>query len=59
MRGFRDLKVLFKYLISFDIYKSKYIFRFLYTIFNKKLFNILYLIESNNIINIISNNSYI
>ena len=59
MRDFEDLKVLFKYLISFDIYKSKYIFKILYTIFNKKFFNIFYLIKSNNIINIISNNNYI
>ena len=59
MKNFKDLEVLFKYLISFDIYKSRYIFKFLYIILNKKLFNIFYLIESNNIISIISNNSYI
>ena len=59
MKDFKDLKVLFEYLISFDIYKSKYIFRFLYIIFSKKLFNVLYLAESNNIISTISNNSYI
>ena len=59
MKDFKNLKVLFEYLISFDIYRSKYIFKFLYTIFSKKLFNILYLIKLNNIINIIFNNNYI
>ena len=59
MRNFEDLKVFFEYLISFNIYKNKYIFKFLYTIFSKKLFNIFYLIKLNNIISIISSNSYI
>ena len=59
IRDFKDLKILFEYLISFNIYKSRYILKLLYIILNKKLFNILYLIELNNIINIIFINSYI
>ena len=46
MRDFYNLEILLDNLKLFDIYKNRYIFRFLYIMFNKKFLNVAYLIES-------------
>ena len=45
IRDFYNLKIFLNSLISFNIYRSKHIFRVLYYISNKKSLSIVYLIK--------------